>query len=264
MDFLVKKTVLMPFALTVLCFFCSLPIKSNAQQLVQIGCNTVGAVEYRYSPQGECGTKEEKRTCCGGGQTSSGSFVLQNWSGWNEDCPELCVDKNPCTSDADCCGGRVCSQPSGVGASLRYCVYEAQDECLESEKPTCSLSNGTCKYRCTCSNGKWTNCTKVETCNSGYRSVKASDGSICCEIANCGREGPNGMIARCICATDFRDELGHRWEYLGTSYNCTGFCPVGTPSDGATCPDHWAGAFCTTHHSWTNRGEEVCNQYYCR
>lgn len=30
MDFLVKKTVLMPFALTVLCFFCSLPIKSNA------------------------------------------------------------------------------------------------------------------------------------------------------------------------------------------------------------------------------------------
>ena len=233
-------------------------------QILQFGCGNVGDVEYRYTPQGECGTKEEKRTCCGGGQTSSGSFVLQNWSGWNEDCPELCVEKNPCTSDADCCGGKVCSQPSGVGASLRYCAYLQEDECLESEKPTCSLSNGTCKYNCTCSNGKWTNCTKVETCNSGYRSVKASDGSICCEIANCGREGPNGMIARCICATDIKDELGHRWEYLGTSYNCTGFCPVGTPSDGATCPDHWAGAFCTTHHSWTNRGEEICNQYYCR
>lgn len=217
MDFLVKKTVLMPFALTVLCFFCSLPIKSNAQQLVQIGCNTVGAVEYRYSPQGECGTKEEKRTCCGGGQTSSGSFVLQNWSGWNEDCPELCVDKNPCTSDADCCGGRVCSQPSGVGASLRYCVYEAQDECLESEKPTCSIPNGTCSYICTCSNGKWVNCTKSVLCKSGFL-LKGTTDSPCCENVNCGKTGPNNWQYPCYCATT--GALDYGWVFQTDRHSC--------------------------------------------
>ena len=154
--------------------------KSYGQQLIKFGCDEVGAVEYRYSPQGDCGTKEEKRTCCGGGQTANGVFVIQNWSGWNEDCPEVCVDKTPCTSDADCCGGKVCSPSSGTGGSLRYCMYKQQDECLESDKPTCSILNGTCSYICTCSNGKWINCVKNVFCKKGFI-LKGTSSAPCCE-----------------------------------------------------------------------------------
>ena len=129
------------------------PLAVYAQNLVINNCKPVGAVEYK--PNG-CSTS--MRTCCQGGQTSSGLFVLQNWSGWNEDCPELCVEKNPCTSNADCCGGKVCKASSSGGIVRKVCqLASVEDNCLESQKPTCSLSNGTCKYNCTCSNGKWTN-----------------------------------------------------------------------------------------------------------
>lgn len=52
MDFLVKKTVLMPFALTVLCFFCSLPIKSNATTACGQCTASMNGAECTLRPSG--------------------------------------------------------------------------------------------------------------------------------------------------------------------------------------------------------------------
>ena len=126
-----------------------------------------GDTQNKYTASG-CSYSTSTRTCCSYG----------GWSNWDEEC-KACEDKNPCTSDADCCNGRSCIR-SGVSVS-KVCGVQ----CSDSSKPTCSLAGGTCSYICTCdtSTGKWENCQKRQRCNVGYESVTVSNG-ICCQKAD--------------------------------------------------------------------------------
>ena len=132
--------------------------------------------------------------------------------------------------------------------------------CPTSSKPatrtTCTGGYKTRTVTCNTSTGTWTTGSwgDCDCSDSAYESVITLSGGTCCQ-----RKDGTGFR----CATG-KETLGHRWESFGTSYNCTGYCPAGTPVAGAACPDNWAGSYCTTHHSWTNRGEEICNQFYCR
>ena len=132
--------------------------------------------------------------------------------------------------------------------------------CPTSSKPatrtTCTGGYKTRTVTCNTSTGTWTTGAwgYCDCSDSAYESVTLPGGGTCCQ-----RKDGTGIR----CATG-QETVGHRWESFGTSYNCTGYCPAGTPVAGAACPDNWAGSYCTTHHSWTNRGEEICNQFYCR
>ena len=208
-----------------------------------------GDTQNKYTASG-CSYSTSTRTCCSYG----------GWSNWDEEC-KACEDKNPCTSDADCCNGRSCIR-SGVSK-----VCGAQ--CSESSKPTCSLAGGTCSYICTCdtSTGKWENCQKRQRCNVGYESVTVSNG-ICCQKSD-------GTGPRCA-GGDIG--IGYRWVAAGTNCWDKSECGNGCPSnlsDGLACSESQVGNWCSKwDYSVTDvgcdgqfkyrNGQGVCRQYYCR
>ena len=89
-----------------------------------------GKTQNKYTASG-CSYTTQKRTCCYDG----------TWSGWDEEC-KACEDKNPCSSDADCCDGKSCVNVTNGGLLTLEKVCGIQ--CSESSKPTCSLSFGSC------------------------------------------------------------------------------------------------------------------------
>lgn len=225
----------------------SFPLSAYAQNLVINTCSPVGTVEYKAN-----GCETSVRTCCQGGQTSSGFYTLQKWSGWDEDCPEICVDKTPCTSDADCCGGKVCKISFSGGVRKNICQLASSggdddDNCVESEKPTCSILNGTCSYICTCSNGKWINCTKTVSCKSGFRLAGTTDVP-CCENVNCGKTGPNGWQYPCYCPADIMLDYG--WVFQTDRHSCN-MASGGTDPTAACgqCNASNNGAHCTLRNN---------------
>ena len=173
----------------------------------------------------------------------------------------------------ECTSGQKEYKPSGsCGTSERTCCSDGTwsdwdalcritTTCPISSKPKTSQTcyGGYQRRSVTCNKstgkwetGSWGNC---DCSDSAFLSVPMPDGSTCCQKKNATSTDP-------LCLTD-QGTVGHKWVSAGTSYNCTGFCPAGTPKAGAVCPDSWAGSYCTTHHSWTNNGE-LCNQFYCR
>ena len=172
----------------------------------------------------------------------------------------------------ECTSGQVQYKPSGsCGTSERTCCSNGKWSDWETPCPTtktCPTSSepktkescyGGYKYRlvtCNESTGTWTTGSwgPCDCSNLGFETVFLPDGSPCCQ-----RKDGTGLRCKMV-----QETVGHRWESFGISYNCSGSCPVGTPVAGAACPDSWAGGYCTTHHSWSNRGEEICNQFYCR
>ena len=203
--------------------------------------------------------------CCVNGAKScceDNGTLYDTWSCDDSSCGASGTKQYKYTADSDCgytTSTRTCCS-NGSWSGWDAACPAAPKQCSTASKPesktTCYGGYKRRTVSCNTSTGTWTTGSwgDCDCSDSEFESVTTLSGGTCCQ-----RKDGTGLL----CAAG-QETIGHRWESFGTSYGCTGGCPAGTPVDGAPCPDYWAGSFCTTHHSWSERGEEICNQFYCR
>ncbi len=203
--------------------------------------------------------------CCVNGAKScceDNGTLYDTWSCDDSSCGASGTKQYKYTADSGCSyttSTRTCCYNGSWSAWDAACPA-APKQCSTASKPesrtTCTGGYKTRTVSCNTSTGTWTTgaWSQCDCSDPEYESVMVVGGGTCCQ-----RKDGTGLR----CATG-PETVGHRWESHGVSYFCSGGCPVGTPVAGASCPDSWAGSYCTTHASWTNRGEEMCEQFYCR